>query len=214
VPHGNPHRLPDPDSVDDHAERTRLFVALELPEAVRAKLVEWRVPILENAAGLRAQAADTMHITLCFLGWQAEAQISPIGDRCAEVLAPRAFEPVGDCCAEVLAPRAFELVSGRGLWLPPRRPRVLAVEIEDPTGTLTRLQVELSQALSAGGWYEPESRPFLPHVTVARAGRSARIRPDAVPAPPRSTFEGSVVTLFRSRLSSSGARYERLRSWG
>jgi 2'-5' RNA ligase len=198
VPHGNPHRLPDPDSVDDHAERTRLFVALELPEAVRAKLVDWRVPILENAAGLRALVADTMHITLCFLGWQAEAQISPIGDR----------------CAEVLAPRAFELVSGRGLWLPPRRPRVLAVEIEDPTGTLTRLQVELSQALSAGGWYQPESRPFLPHVTVARAGRSARIRPDALPAPPRSTFEGSVVTLFRSRLSSSGARYERLRSWG
>jgi RNA 2',3'-cyclic 3'-phosphodiesterase len=176
-------------------QRTRLFVALELPEAVRMSLVAWRTPILEGHAGLRAVAPEAIHVTLCFLGWQLEQEISQIGDR----------------CGEAGALPATELALGSGMWLPSRRPRALAVEIEDPRGALVHVQAALSGALSAGGWYEPESRPYLPHTTVARAGRGVRVTPGAMPAPPHLGFRGSVVTLFRSRLSPSGARYERLR---
>ena len=177
--------------------RTRLFVALELPHPVRAALAEWRVQILEQVAGLRATAAETIHVTLCFLGWQAEEQIAAVGERCADAAADT---------------NRMELAVGRGLWLPRRRPRVLAVEVEDPSGALARLQAALSEVLSNGGWYERESRRFLPHVTLARAGRSVRVRPDVLAAAPQLTFEGSAVTLFRSRLSPSGARYESLRT--
>ena len=177
-------------------ERTRLFVALELPDAVRAALVAWRTPSVEAEAGWRAVAPEGLHVTLCFLGWQAEREISQIGER----------------CGEATARDAPQLSLGGGLWLPPRRPRVLAVGIEDPSGTLTRQQAALSEALSAGGWYEPEARPFLPHTTLARAGRGGRGRPKELPAPPQLPFRGSAITLFRSRLSPSGARYEPLRT--
>ncbi len=177
--------------------RLRVFVALELPETIRAVLVAWRTPILAQAAGLRATAAESIHLTLCFLGWQPEDQIRELGDRCADAA-------VGDA--------RLELALGRGAWLPRRRPRVLAVEIEDASGALARLQAALSEALAIGGWYEPESRPYLPHVTLARVGRSARVRPDVLPAPQQMTFAASAVTLFRSRLSPSGARYEPLRT--
>jgi RNA 2',3'-cyclic 3'-phosphodiesterase len=177
-------------------ERTRLFVALELPDAVRAALVAWRTPIVEAEAGWRAVAPEGVHVTLCFLGWQAEQGISQIGER----------------CGEATAPDAPELSLGGALWLPRRRPRVLAVGIEDPSGTLARQQAALSEALSAGGWYEPEARPFLPHTTLARAGRGARGRPKELSAPPELPFRGTAITLFRSRLSPSGACYEPLRT--
>jgi RNA 2',3'-cyclic 3'-phosphodiesterase len=175
--------------------RARLFVGLELPDAVRTALVTWRAPILEGSAGLRAMAPETIHVTLCFLGWQAEEAIAEIGDRCGEA----ATSP------------SLEMALGAPLWLPPRRPRVLAVEVQEQSGALAQLQGTLSGALSAGGWYEPESRPFLPHVTVARGGRTVRVPRSELPPPPRGTFEGSMVTLFRSRLTPSGARYEPLR---
>ena len=76
------------------------------------------------------------------------------------------------------------------------------------------VQSALSEALAAGGWYAPEKRPFLPHVTVARVGRGARVRRGLeLPALPADlAFRASTVTLFRSRLSPAGARYEGLAS--
>jgi RNA 2',3'-cyclic 3'-phosphodiesterase len=74
------------------------------------------------------------------------------------------------------------------------------------------LQAKLSEALLTGGWYVPEKRPFLAHVTIARVAKEARVRREGAPAPPQVSFRGSTVTLFRSRLGRGGARYEPLRS--
>jgi hypothetical protein len=38
--------------------------------------------------------------------------------------------------------------------------------------------------LAGGGWYEPEARPFLAHVTVARWGRGSRGRTPALTQTP------------------------------
>jgi ketosteroid isomerase-like protein len=75
------------------------------------------------------------------------------------------------------------------------------------------VQSALSDALHAGGWYIPETRPFLAHVTVARVARDARRAPavELSPVPPLA-FAGERVTLFRSRLGAGGARYEPLGS--
>jgi RNA 2',3'-cyclic 3'-phosphodiesterase len=66
--------------------------------------------------------------------------------------------------------------------------------------------------LRAGGWYVPEQRPFLAHVTVARVARGARIRREVLPPPPPDAVTASTVTLYRSRLERGGARYEPLAS--
>ncbi len=145
---------------------------------------------------MRLVRPEDLHVTLCFLGSRPEREIDQIAAACGVV----AGEPVVDS--------AF----GEALWLPARRPRVLAVALPDPDGALARMQSALSSALVAGGWYAPESRPFLAHVTVARIGRDARIRGVDLPAPAGPAVRCSRVTLYRSRLGAGGARYEPLAS--
>ena len=58
-------------------------------------------------------------------------------------------------------------------------------------------------------WYEPEERPFWPHVTLARVRKGERARPLDL-EPPADEFVASEVTLYRSRLSPKGASYEAL----
>lgn len=172
----------------------RLFVALELPPLVRDALATWRAQATEGIPGLRGLSGDQLHVTLCFLGWQLATEVDGVSGACR---LDRATEPP-------------ELSLGEALWLPPRRPRVLAVRLSDADGRLTALQSELSERLHAGGWYEPERRPYLPHVTLARAGRQTRVRAVPLPGTPPVSFTGERITLFRSRLGPAGARYEPL----
>jgi 2'-5' RNA ligase len=146
---------------------------------------------------VRAVAVESLHVTLCFLGWVELGEI----------------EAVARACAVVAGMSAAELRLARGIWLPARRPSVLAVELSDDGGRLGAVQAAASDALAEGGWYTPEKRRFLPHVTVARVGRGARVRrAELPPVPDDAAFPGTTVTLFRSRLSPAGARYEGLAS--
>lgn len=176
-------------------ERARLFVALELAPEAQQALVDWRSRALSGLSGLRMVRPEDLHVTLCFLGSRRATEIEPIGAAC------------GVAAGEPVAESRF----AEAIWLPSRRPRVLAVELEDRDGALARIQAAVSSALVSGGWYAPESRPFLAHVTVARVAKDARIKPASLPAPPGFEFRCSRVTLYRSRLSPAGARYESLR---
>jgi RNA 2',3'-cyclic 3'-phosphodiesterase len=175
--------------------RVRLFVALELPSEVRASLARWRDPTVTSS--LRALTDDALHVTLCFLGSQDAGQVPSV---------------LSACLAAVRETPAAPLRLGDGLWLPRRGPRVLAVELVDLSGVLGAAQARLSDALAAGGWYRPEPRPYLAHVTVARVRHGSRVRASELSPPEPLEFTGSRVTLFRSRLSPSGARYEPLGS--
>jgi 2'-5' RNA ligase len=65
--------------------------------------------------------------------------------------------------------------------------------------------------LSAAGLYEPERRAFRPHATVARLrARERAPRELGIGGPEPIVFDGEAVTLYRSRLSRAGARYEPL----
>jgi 2'-5' RNA ligase len=88
---------------------------------------------------------------------------------------------------------------------------VLAVGLDDQSGVLKEIQARVSAALSAGDWYEPEGRPFLPHVTVARVAARVRVKPVELARLESLDFDGAAVTLYRSRLERTGARYEPLR---
>jgi RNA 2',3'-cyclic 3'-phosphodiesterase len=173
----------------------RLFVALELPGAVAEALVAWRDPLLRDAGeALRPVAPDALHVTLCFLGSRPQAAVEPL-------------TALVEGCAGPVAGLAL----GEPLWLPRRRPRVLAIALDDRHGELTSLQGRVVERLVADGWHEPEARPYLPHVTVARVRGEAHPPHGTVPAvPPDVLFDGAALTLFRSRLHPSGARYEAL----
>jgi 2'-5' RNA ligase len=138
--------------------------------------------------------AESLHVTLCFLGTRPVDEAAAIGAAVVGCAAP---------------------VPGLGLraaaWLPRRRPGVLAIDLDDAQGACAALQRSLARSLAALGAYEPGRRRFRPHVTVARVRRGARVEDPAVPVlPALPAFAGAAVTLFRSELAPGGARYEAL----
>jgi RNA 2',3'-cyclic 3'-phosphodiesterase len=182
---------------DDGIPRVRLFVALDLPETVRDGLESWGARELVDPA-LRPVPAENLHVTLAFLGQRAPED------------AERAAAAV-----EGLAPAAPRIELLGPVARPERgRARVLAVPVA--SSAAERLQSELSETLISERLYEPEKRPFWPHVTVARVraeGRGSR-RPMAVkksagelPAAVRQPCFCRRLTLYRSELQPSGARY-------
>ena len=81
------------------------------------------------------------------------------------------------------------------------------------------LQREVEERLVAGGFYEPEKRPFWPHLTVARvrpeapgSRKAAQIRNSPHPLPEHMFrfFRPTRLVLFKSHLRRSGAEYEPL----
>jgi 2'-5' RNA ligase len=178
----------------------RLFVALDLPDVLRGHLLGWGAHALTDLPGVRLQRPEAMHVTLCFLGEQ------PIGE--VEAIA-------GAMRAAVGRRTELTLMPGAPIWLPARRPRVAAIEVADARGDLAVLQADVSAGLARGGWYEPERRPFLAHVTVARIGRNGPRQPPALatPLPALSAAAGS-VSLYRSHTGASGARYEAVATVG
>jgi 2'-5' RNA ligase len=177
--------------------RARLFIALDLPESVRAGIVRWGREALSDPA-LRPLGEESLHITLAFLGYLPERDIETLAS------------VVG---ATAAAAPSIEL--GDPVPLPPKgRPRLFALPAESP-GAIS-LQAELEGRLVEKRLYKPEKRPFWPHVTLARVRREKRGStrpapvsrvPGALPKPLREAFDGVRVTLYRSELQPQGARY-------
>jgi 2'-5' RNA ligase len=177
--------------------RARLFVALDLPKAVRAGIVAWGREALVDPA-LRPVAPESLHVTLAFLGYLPEKEIPRLGE---------IVEGAGGA-----APR---LELGEPVARPERgRPRLFALPVASPA--TAELQARLQDQLVEGRLYEPEKRPFWPHVTVARVRRQERSsnRPALVLRPPGALpkgllrpFDGVRITLYRSELQPQGAQY-------
>ncbi|MDQ3741816.1 MAG: RNA 2',3'-cyclic phosphodiesterase [Actinomycetota bacterium] len=165
----------------------RLFVALDLPSQPVAALQDFAATAARD--GLRLLPPESLHVTLAFLGEQ------PDPDAVADAL-------------RAVAPRAVPLGVGEPAWLPPRRPRVLAVDLDDPDGACARLAAEVVEALRP--FFTPERRAFRPHVTVARVRKGARVDLELPPVPGAPTFAASALTLYRSLLGPQGARYDAL----
>ena len=96
----------------------RLFVAADPPAEVCEALAAWaRETTAEWAAGSprrsrrtpRVLRADSLHLTLCFLGERPAQEVDAI-----------------DAALEACAVGVGELTIGAPLWLPAKRPRTLA----------------------------------------------------------------------------------------
>ncbi len=138
------------------ANRTlRLFCALDLPEETIEAIVRWQREQAGEGSGWRAVRPESLHLTLVFVGERPEADVEAIAAAIAELPA----EPV----AAVLRPEPAPM--------PPRAPRMLALEAAGEQ--VVALQATLATRLTALGVYEPEARPFWPHVTVLKRSRGA-----------------------------------------
>jgi 2'-5' RNA ligase len=176
--------------------RVRLFVALELPGQIVAPLAQWAGDAFSGHPDLRLVSPQSLHVTLAFLGHMYERDV--------ERIAATAF-------AQDLPP--VELRADGVQPVPRSRPRLFALELADRDGALGDWQQGLSERLHAAGLYEPEKRPFWPHVTLARAKRGKTPRGVEVPeltGDLRRPFHANTVTLYQSTLRPQGAVYEPL----
>lgn len=179
----------------------RLFLAIDLPDDVKRRLATGSAMHRESLPKTRWVREETLHLTLVFLG-EVDSALVPTIDR--------ALKPV-------FASRATTTARiGSGGAFPPRgKARVLWASFE-VDGDLVGLHRNAESALAsidAGEQplYEPESRRFHPHVTVARC-RNPWSRP-AVDrwvqgfGRPDLSFPIREGTLFESHLRPSGPRY-------
>lgn len=159
-----------------------------------AALGRWQIETLTGRRALRLIDPERIHLTLAFLGSRPLSELPAIRAAC-----------------DALAGFAIGgLALGDPVWLPRRRPNVLAVRVEDDRGELRDAQSLVAGTLVAARVLEPERRAFFPHLTVARVLRGERVRPAAIEPPAALEFEGATVTLHRSRIDGRGARYETL----
>jgi 2'-5' RNA ligase len=181
--------------------RARLFVALDLPDDVRAGIVDWQRTALADPA-LRVVRPEALHMTLVFLGYQAEKD--------AKAIAKAVFDVDAQAPAVELVAEPVGVPRGK-------RPRLIALAVDSDETVALQRQVE--ERLVEGGFYEPEKRPFWSHLTVARVKPEAPgsrkpalivTQPHPLPEHMFRFFRPTRLVLFKSHLRRSGAEYEPL----
>jgi RNA 2',3'-cyclic 3'-phosphodiesterase len=177
------------------AKPLRLFVAIEIPEdakdAVETAFAPWR----EAFPKARWVPRENLHVTLKFLGrtWPRLTDWVP--------------EQVEEAAADV--PRFSVRLQGVGSFPSAKRGRAIWAGFDDGDQRLTELAGAIDTALDDE--FEPEKRPFHPHLTVARSDPPLKF-PAAYMGTELESKPWLVdsVTLFRSHLGRPAPRYEPL----
>ncbi len=186
-------------------EQIRTFVAIELSQEVKDGLgrLQDRLKDQLPERSVRWVRPGGIHLTLKFLGDVPSPRITSVSQAVDTVC--RSFQAFG-----------IEL-AGLGCFPNVRRPRVVWVGVREPTGTLARLQKAVEGALAELG-FEPEDRPFSPHLTLGRVQRKVSKhdlqRLSKVVAHSDVGLVGRMavasVSVMRSQLRPSGAVYTAL----
>jgi 2'-5' RNA ligase len=176
----------------------RLFVALEIPSAVRENLAALLKSLGTVSPQTRWARPENLHVTLKFIGEAPETKLAAI---CSALASARSDQPV-----------ALDF-RGLGFFPDEKHPRVFWTGIE-ASPNLKTLAADIEKAAERLG-VPRERRPFSPHLTLAR------FEPPGLPEKLRSAIQenakrefGALRTsqfhLIESKLKSSGAEYTTL----
>lgn len=178
----------------------RLFIALPLPDAIKASLHTCQSQLKEHLdnPSIRWIPPEQWHITLVFLGTVASEKRPLIEFAMAQAMHKS---------------KAFELaISHLGTFPSLQRPSVLWLGLEGQTEKLQQLHHRLRQHLST--LFRSEERSFKAHITLARLkqsgmGKEVMKAIAATPAPQQS-WQTTEIRLYSSLLKPSGSEYTAL----
>jgi 2'-5' RNA ligase len=174
-----------------------VFVAVSLGEPAERAVESAQQAARSLAPKAKWTSPEACHVTLAFLGYQVREKIPAFVEALRAVAARHG--PLALC------------IEKAGAFGASKHPRVLWLGLAGDVEALAALQADVSAALTPLG-YEPEQRPFAPHLTLARArdpkgdaglARAAQ-RLQELPNVPAQV---DALTLFKSDLSPKGARY-------
>lgn len=189
------------------SDHLRLFVACELPDEVRVSIGEIIDQLRERSGNaVRWVRPEGVHITLKFLGEVPQRQLPAVKMALHEA---------------VTRHQPFNLeFSNIGMFGGREGLRIMWVGIAGDVLRLEALVRDVNTALAVVG-FQPEKRPFRPHLTLGRVRDeiSTRQRAEIEVAVgrqevPPSSWRTSQVSLMRSRLLPTGARYDVMGTFG
>jgi 2'-5' RNA ligase len=183
----------------------RAFIAVPLPDSLLEQLTALQRQLKKRVPerSVRWVRPEGIHLTLKFLGDTPTEKLPKIERALAEVARH--------------APACTFTVGELGCFPNPRRPRIVWIGVQEPTGRLAALQDAIEEVMAPFG-YEPEGRGFTPHLTLGRVQRKVS-RSDAarVGEVVTSTEVGQLAevpadrfALIRSLLKPTGAEYTAL----
>jgi 2'-5' RNA ligase len=166
-------------------EHLRLFVGLRLPDSAARELDAWQRAELDGDR-VRVVPVENLHVTIAFLGSRPANETDRIADALRE-----AVEGVAE---PVLTPVGYRETRSVGMLV-----------LDDDEGRAARIAENAHRRLAELGVYEPEKRPWLPHVTVIRFRERPRLSPSVPELGPVTMSDAAV---YMSRLRPTGAQYE------
>lgn len=178
----------------------RLFIGIGFDTELRERLAEVISDLRHSGADVRWVPEENLHLTLNFLGEVADP--APVAAR------------LEDAASRL---ECFEIeLAGVRPFPDARRFRVVATEVARGREPLEEAAGALGAALAELG-FEAPSRPLRPHVTLGRVRSRQRLGPliQAMGRYAGRTLASATVsclTLYRSELLRSGAKYTALRS--
>jgi len=187
-------------------EQVRCFIAIELPEEVKAGLTKLQAQLKSgNLPGVKWVDPYGVHLTLKFLGNIDTDRLSQI---------TKAMEEA----AQGIPPFHLE-IKGLGVFPNLRQVRVAWVGISGDLDKLLQLQKRIESNLARLG-FAPEPRAFTPHLTLARVRDQAS--PDerqrlgqlisSTKFETAYSFPVEAISLMRSQLTRERAIYSQIGS--
>jgi len=188
----------------------RLFVALDIDEATRERIVRFVDGVEPFAPEARWVRPESLHVTLKFIGEQKDEVVAQVKEKLQTIAAHR-------CEIQF---------RGYGFFPNPKSARVFWIGMQAGP-ELGALASEIDARMAELG-IEKEDRPFSPHLTLARAGGgsgSPRWRKDdrpnrvfqklqdrlsALPPPEFGAITPREFFLYQSKLSPEGSIYTKL----
>ncbi len=177
----------------------RSFIAIELPDIVKAALLSLQQELKTCGADVRWVRPEGVHFTLKFLGNIEEKLVDGI------------VETLKGTCGKF---QKFSCeVRGVGVFPGIKAPRVLWTGIVDHD-TLKLIQQEIDTGMSLRG-FEREGRKFTPHLTLGRfrslAGKMALInKMEEYRQHSVGIIDVNHISFMRSDLGPAGAKYTRI----
>ena len=185
-------------------EQVRSFIAVEIPDGLKRELGQLQDMLRErNPAAVKWVAPAGIHLTLKFLGGVA-------ADRIGEITAAM------ESATQGISPIRLE-VEGLGVFPNPTRVQVAWVGLVGEVDKLAQIQQRVESNLAERG-FARESRPFAPHLTLARfrngASPAERQRFGQIIAETKFEFGSHIkvdaISLMKSQLTPEGAIYSRI----
>ena len=176
-------------------KKIRLFIAIDLPEAVKDVLAETAVRLSQNVPNraIRWVSHDQMHLTLRFLGDTAVSQLPDLQQELAKLATQ--YQP-------------FQLwLRGAGAFPNPKRPRVVWAGLAGDLMPLRKMQADIEEWVVASGW-SPEKWSYNPHLTLGRVKDPQQVRGLNWDTKLEEVgFGVTAVQLMQSELRPSGPVY-------